>query len=161
MRGKQNGFTLIDIVVSVAITGILGLGISVFAIQTVQETGRSSSRMQVIQQLENAGYWISRDAQTAQTITVGQTGGFPLELTWTDASNDNFAVTFSLTDGQIRRSLVKNGGTAQQTQIAQSINSDPALTYCTYSGSMLTFNATATIASSNISRTYHILKRTW
>jgi len=78
IRPTQKGFTLIEFIVVVALAGILGAGITTFAVQTIKETQRSSDSMQAIQQVENAGYWVSRDVQMAETVTPGQTPGFRL-----------------------------------------------------------------------------------
>ena len=159
MKGKQEGYSLIETVISLALCGILGTGITTFAVQTITETNRSSAHMQAIQQLENAGYWLSRDVQMAQTVTPGPSAGFPLQLAWTDANQNTYQVTFTTAGGQIQRSLVKNSEAPFQTVVAQSINSAPILTSCSYANGLLTFNATATFGAISVSRTYQIKKR--
>lgn len=156
---NQKGYSLIEMVIFLALAGILGAGITTFAVQTITETNRSSAYMQAIQQVENAGYWVSRDVQMAQAVTPGPNAGFPLLLTWTDINQNTFQVTFTLSGGQIQRSLVENGGAPLQTLVAQSINATPTLTSCCYVNGLLTFNATATVGTSSISRTYQIKKR--
>ena len=159
--GKQKGYSLIEMVIYLALAGILGTGITTFAVQTITETNRSSAHMQAIQQLENAGYWVSRDVQMAQTVTPGPNAGFPLQVNWTDANNNTFQVTFSISGGQIQRSQVENGMAPSQTLVAQSINAAPTLTSCSYENGLLTFNVTATVGTSSISRIYQIKKRPW
>jgi prepilin-type N-terminal cleavage/methylation domain-containing protein len=156
---KQNGFTLIEIILALAITGILGAGITGFTVQTFAETKRSSVHTQEILQLENAGYWVSRDVQMSQNVTTGPDAGFPLQLNWIDENNDTFQVIYSLTDDQIMRSLIKSGGAPLSTFIAQSIDPAPALTNCVYTNGLLTFNVTATLGTRSVSRTYQIKQR--
>lgn len=156
---KQNGFTLIELVISLAIAAIVGIGITTSVIQTVTITTRSGNNMQAIQQLENAGYWVSHDVQMAQTVTTGPSAGFPLILTWADASQNTYNVTFTVTGGKIQRSLVKNNSAPLQALIAQSINVTPSLTNCSYANGILIFNVTATCGTQNLSRTYQIEKR--
>jgi prepilin-type N-terminal cleavage/methylation domain-containing protein len=158
-NGKQNGFTLIEIVLALAITGILGGGIATFTAQTFTETKRSSTHMQEILQLENAGYWLSRDVQMSQNVTAGPNAGFPLLLKWVDENNDTFQVTYSLSDGQIQRSLSKNSQAPSDILIAHSIDSTPTLTYCNYQNGLLVFKATATRGTWSTSRTYQIKQR--
>jgi type II secretory pathway component PulJ len=156
-KGKRDGFGLLEVVIALALCGILGIGITTFAVQTVTLTNRSRAHMQAVQQLENAAYWLSCDVQMAQTVTPGPNGGFPLQLTWTDADQNTYQVTFTTTGGQVQRSIVENGGPPLQTVLAKSIST--TLTSCSYADGLLTFNATATFASINVSRTYKIKKR--
>lgn len=157
--GKQKGYGLLEIVIVLALAGILGVGITTFTVQTITETKRSSIHMQAIQQLENAGYWVSRDVQMSQNVTPGANAGFPLQVNWTDENGKKFQVTFIITGGQIQRSLVENGGAPTHTLVAQSINPAPTLTSCNYTNGLLTFNATATLGTWSVSRTYQIKKR--
>jgi len=156
---NQNGFTLIEFVIAVAISGILGLGIATFTVQTFTETKRSSVHTEKIIHLENAGYWVSRDVQMSQNVTAGPNAGFPLQLNWIDENDDEFQVTFSLTDDQIMRSLVKNEEAPLSTLIAQGIDTAPALTNCNYANGLLTLNLTATLREWSVSRTYFIKQR--
>jgi hypothetical protein len=152
---------MLEMAIALALAGILGVGITAFTIQTITETHRSNVHMQAVQQLENAGYWVSRDVQMAQTVTPGLNAGFPLQMSWADSSNNTFEVTVTIDGTNIQRSLIKNGGAPNLTPLADSINSTPALTNCTYVNGLLTFNATATLGTWSESRTYHIMKRPW
>jgi prepilin-type N-terminal cleavage/methylation domain-containing protein len=156
---KQNGFTLIEMIIAIAITGILGLGIATFTVQTFTETKRSSVYTDKIMQMENAGYWVSRDVQMSQNVTPGLNAGFPLQLNWTDENDDAYQVTYSLTGGQISRSLVINDDPPLSIPIAQSIDPAPALTYFSYADGLLTFNVSATLGTWTASRTYQIKQR--
>jgi prepilin-type N-terminal cleavage/methylation domain-containing protein len=159
LNGKQNGFSLIEIVVSVALTAILGTGITTFTVQTITETNRSNAHMQAIQYVENAGYWVSRDVQMAQTVTPGPNAGFPLQLSWIDINQSTYQIAYTLIEGQIQRSLIVDGGEPLLTVVARSVNTATTLTNCSYTQGLLTFNVTATIRTSNVSRNYQIKKR--
>lgn len=156
---KQKGYGLIEIVIILGLSGILATGITTFTVQTVTEGAKSNNRMEAMMQVENAGYWIGRDVQMAANLTLGENAGFPLQLVWTDIDENECEVTYTLTDGQIRRNLVKNDVETVQTFIAQSINTEPALTNCSYTDGLLTFNVTATRENSDFSRRYQIKKR--
>jgi prepilin-type N-terminal cleavage/methylation domain-containing protein len=158
---KQSGYGLLEVVVALALVAILGTGISIFTVQTLSQTDRSSYQMQAVQQLEIAGYWVSRDVQMARTVTPGPNAGFPLVVNWTDENNNTFQVTFSINGNQLQRSMVENGGPSRNTQLVYSINPSPTLTNCSYANSLLTFNATATFYSWSLSRTFLINKRPW
>jgi prepilin-type N-terminal cleavage/methylation domain-containing protein len=156
---KQNGFTLIEMVLALAITGILGLGMATFTIQTFTESKRSSVQTEKIMQLENAGYWVSRDVQMSQNVTPGDNAGFPLQLKWIDENDDAYQVTYSLTGDQISRRLVVNEEAPLSILIAQSIDPAPALTNCIYTDGLLNFNISATFGAWSVSRTYQIKQR--
>ena len=156
---RQKGYAQIEIYLAIALSAILGVGITAFTIQTITETKRSSVNMHEIQQLENAGYWVSRDVQMSQNITTGASAGFPLQLTWRDESNNTYEVTYNATGGQIQRILVENGGAPRQTLVAQLISTDPDLTTCDYTDGLLTFKVTTAAANGGLSRTYQIKKR--
>lgn len=160
-KRKQSGFGLIEIVIALALVGILGAGVTTFTVQTITETNRSHFHMQAIQQLENAGYWVGRDVQMAQTVTPGPNAGFPLQVNWVDENQNTFQVTFSINGTQLRRSLVENGGTPRSMILVQPINPSPTLTNCNYANGLLTFNATSTVKNWSLSRTFQIKKRPW
>jgi prepilin-type N-terminal cleavage/methylation domain-containing protein len=156
---KQKGYGLIEMVAGLALAGILTTGVTTFAVQTITEGARSNNNMQAICQLENAGFWVSRDVQMAENITLGQSAGFPLQLAWKDFDQNEYQVTYNMTDGQIKRTLVENGGEPIQTLIAQSINTTPSLTNLSCTSGLLTFNVTSTFRNSDVSRRYQIKKR--
>ncbi|MFC1910747.1 type II secretion system protein J [Chloroflexota bacterium] len=160
-RGNQSGFGLLEIVIALALVGILGTGITTFTVQTITETNRSSFHVQAIQQLENAGYWVSRDVQMAQTVTPGPNAGFPLQVNWIDENQNTFQVTFSINDTQLQRSLVENGGAPRTMILVKSINPSPTLTSCNYTNGLLTFNATSTAKKWSLTRTFQIKNRPW
>jgi prepilin-type N-terminal cleavage/methylation domain-containing protein len=156
---KQKGYSLIEVILGIALAGILTSGITTFTVQTITENARSNNRMQATMQVENAGYWVSRDVQMSSNLTLGGAAGFPLQLEWKDTDGSNYQVTLTLAGNQIKRSLVKNSQAPLQTVIAESVNSAPGLTNCVYSGGLLTFNVTATLGKVNVSRSYEVKKR--
>jgi type II secretory pathway pseudopilin PulG len=155
----QKGYGLIEIIAGLALTGILVVGLTTFCIQTVTLSARAKNRMQAMTQVENAGYWVSRDVQMAENLTLGENAGFPLQLAWVDTYLDEYEVTYYVTEGQMKRSLVKNDEDPVQSLVMQSINSTPSLTYLSYADGLLTFNITSTYRNSDASRNYQIKKR--
>ena len=159
MNKKQKGYSLIEMVIGVALAGILSTGITTFAVQTVTEGSRSNNRMQAMMQVENAGYWVSRDVQMSENLTLGQNAGFPLQLIWRDVDQNVYQVSFNMTAGQITRRLIKNEEDPVQILIAESINPASSLTNLTYTGGLLTFNVTSTCRDTDVTRSYKIKKR--
>jgi prepilin-type N-terminal cleavage/methylation domain-containing protein len=157
--GNQKGFSLIEFAVAMVISGILVVGISAFSIQSVSESRRSYYLTQITQQLENTGFWISRDIQMSQNVTLGPDAGFPLQVAWKDIYGKNYTVEFSIDGNQIHRNLSENGSPLSQTLLAQTIDPSAALTNCTSSNGLLTVNLTATLGGCSLSRTYQVKKR--
>jgi prepilin-type N-terminal cleavage/methylation domain-containing protein len=156
---RQNGYGLIEIIAGLALVGILTTGIATFAVQTMTEGARTDNRMQALMQVENTGFWVSRDVQMAENLTLGENAGFPLQLFWEDIDQNEYQVTYNITDGQIKRNLVQNDEESVQTLIAKDINSAPSLTNLSYTGGLLILNVTSTFANVDASRSYQIKKR--
>ena len=155
----QRGITLVEMLVSVTIAGIIGLGATVANGQILNQTSKNNDYTTASRQTLNALHWISRDAQMAQT--VNGTAGFPvssnLTLTWTGWDNTDYQVIYSLTDGQLNRRYTAGGGDPSVTFIAEHINSDAEMTSCTTDNGTLTLTITASVGEG--ARTIDVTKR--
>jgi prepilin-type N-terminal cleavage/methylation domain-containing protein len=110
---NQSGFTLIEVLIGIAILGVISGGVSTLIFQTMNINGRSTAHMTAVKEVENAINFISRDVQMAQKINVTDTDptGLPLSIDWVDWNNQSFNVVYSLQDGHLVR--VYNSGPAQ------------------------------------------------
>ncbi len=86
----QRGFTLVELIIAIAITGIITVGLVMTIFQLFGGHAQSSGEMTVIRQVQNAGYYISRDAQMAQEVSVDNDPGTPelVTLTWYEYEGD-------------------------------------------------------------------------
>jgi len=109
MMKSQEGFTLPELLITVAITGLIVsfLGMAVYQIITVTEYG--SDKMVAMHELQNVAHWVSRDGQMASTAI----GGNELVLT---LPNDS-SITYSVVDSELRRTA---GGS--QMTLARNIS---------------------------------------
>jgi len=140
---SRAGFTLIEVMVAIAITGIIALAASISSGQLLNQTSRDTDYTAASRHAMNAIHWISRDVLMAQTIDG--VGGFPqtedLSLSWQTWENSVHSVTYTLEDGRLLRTHSDGAGTAT-TLIAEYINPGANMTYCSYEDGVMTITVT-------------------
>ena len=135
---NQRGFTLIELVIAIAITGIITSGITVSIFQVFDMNTRDSNYMIAVRQVQNAGYWLSHDAQMAQSVVTGNDPigtGFPLTLTWTDWETGVIhQVVYELlpSDNKLQRSYSVDGIPSGTTFAAEFVDPNLAMTNCVF-----------------------------
>lgn len=173
MKPGEKGYTLVELLVAITIMGLASGAATVAIFQILRNTERNNNHLTVVRQVENAGYWISRDAQMARVITTNVTSDNLtfLSLSWDEWSDNGTKIAHSanytfegLTDGvgQLKRTYV-SGGTSGQSRIAQYIYydlSDVANTSNTsYQDPVLTVKLTALLESIQETREYRVKRR--
>ncbi len=143
---NESGFTLIEILVSLAITSLIGLGATMSSFQVLNETSRNNDYTTASRNAMNAVYWMSRDAQMAQIIS-GVTG-FPetsdLSLSWIEWENSSHNVTYTIENGQLLRTYDVDGQITE-TLIAEYINTSTNKTSCVSFNGTLTLTITSSV----------------
>jgi len=127
---EQRGFLLTEMLASLAIAAIIGLGATFASAQVMNQTTRNNDFTTASRHTLNAIHWISRDTQMAQTIEG--VAGFPatdnLTLAWAEWGNTENEVVYSVENGQLKRSYSVDGGAPSVTIVAEYINSDAQMT---------------------------------
>ncbi len=135
----QKGFTLLELLIGIALTALIATGITMAISQTFTGSTRSSNDMAAVRQVQEAGYWVSFYAYAAQDAAITGDSGFPLILRWVDFdTNERQKVVFSLDNSGLRGSYyvedvldpVKTG----KIPAFKFINSDKTKTNCQVSG---------------------------
>ena len=111
MIKAEQGFSLVELIVATAITGLVvsGLGTAIYQIITV--TGYGNDRLTATHELQNVAHWFSLDGQAASTAN----GGSELLLI---PSDNGSSITYSLVDTE----LYRTAGGSNMT-LAQNITS--------------------------------------
>ena len=141
-RGRS-GFTLVEILIGLAISGLLVGGIATAIWQVVNVNAGSVSRMTAIKQVEVAIDNLRPDILVAQEITPNllQASGFPLQLGWVDwDSGAQNLVTYSVNASKalVREASVK--GNSSSRVIARNIESISMQNAASYAGGQNYFN---------------------
>ena len=118
----QRGFTLIELVVALAISGSLVTVIVMSIFQISSASTSSVDHMTAISHAQNAGQWFGVDVAQADTVSVGASDGFPLVLSRTQYDGTHHEVTYDITGSELRRSYSVDGGAPTETLIAGNVN---------------------------------------
>ena len=146
-KERQRGFTLIELIVVVALMGLIGLGASAVTFQVMNQGEKNSNYVAASRETNNVMYWISRDAQMAQTVQTTGQSGFPLTLSWTNWDNSQHVAVYSITGDQLKRSYSINGAASTITLVGQYISTATGKTTCQFADKVLSLKVTATIGS--------------
>jgi prepilin-type N-terminal cleavage/methylation domain-containing protein len=162
LHKNQRGFTLIELLIAITIIGLITSGITMTIFQVISESARSTNHMLAVRQVQNAGYWVSHDAQMARTVTLGVGNGFPLTLTWIEwgEDGDEYEVVYTLEDNKLQRSYSVNDGDSETAIVAEFIVIDE-IEFT--GGGELTLRVTATVGTDSLeaseTRTYEVIPR--
>ena len=168
MKYGEKGFTLLETVIAIALIAVAAGSASAATFQIFRNTERNNDYMTVVRQVNNAGYWISRDAQMAQSVATEPDF---LTISWTeDVTGDPIyhSVTYSVEDltdgiGKLKRHHVSSGGADEETMVAQYIYYDPNdvddTSKASYEQPVLTVQLTSILEETRETREYRIAHR--
>ncbi len=128
MKGER-GFTLVELIIATAITGlVIGvLGVAMHQVVTIPEYG--NDRVTALHELQNAAHWVSLDGQMARSAT----GGDGLVLTFPDDSSisytlagSDFIRTTSTSNMTLAQNITSVNFSVENRYITMDISSSPS-----------------------------------
>lgn len=136
IKHSEKGFTLVGVVVSIAILALVMLGTSMTVTGAIKFGPGVDSTLTIKNQIQHAQYWISRDIQMARTVvTEDLPANDFLLINWIEFTGTGEEIDHTVTyffeelDGEIgtlKRSLTSSAGENQVTTIAHFIRYAPA-----------------------------------
>ena len=186
---NQHGFTLIELIIAIAITGLISSAAATGVYQVVKINATSTNRQIAISQVQNAINSISRDVEQAQQIipltTQNITSGAiaaasnkisfnltipspadsnSLKLRWVDWNNAIHVILYIVDSNQnlTRKVYDDNNGLISQSQVASNITTPTNTSNWNISTKTLTLQIQAIVGKSNTvteTRTFQINPR--
>ncbi len=173
MKKGQKGFTLIELLIAVAVTAALGLGAAAIIFQIFPGMERGA-RISAACQVQDAGYWLNRDGEVAESILVD--GLDPLNLvvmTWTERNYQTgnsvyHSATYYLDNmvdnvGDLKRVHWSNEGTNEVGVVARYIYYNPGdpggTSSATYVNPVLTVRLASHLGEVVETREYCVTRR--
>ncbi|MCX6010171.1 MAG: prepilin-type N-terminal cleavage/methylation domain-containing protein [Chloroflexi bacterium] len=165
LKTTEKGFTLVELLVALSIAAFVTAAASMTIITMMRLTPKTNNWAIALRQVQNAGYWISRDVQMSQ----GEIDIYPdpdtfLTLTVPYESEGEILpkeIDYRFGDISGERWLIQTDSTGGQTAIAQYISEPIQYEYDPDSDQPYTLTVTITATSGNVpvTRDYEAMQR--
>ncbi len=162
---SERGFSLLELLIALGIISIIGGAMAMTTATIVRLTPQSNDQVIALRQAQNAGYWITRDVQAAQTVDINPATGEFLKLTFTVVGSDNSIITYRLEDMAGGKKKLVRISQGMPMLVAEYIYYDPAANPDTstrileYENYKISFQITATTGDATVIKKYQASQR--
>jgi prepilin-type N-terminal cleavage/methylation domain-containing protein len=105
---SEKGFTLIELLVVMPILSVV-MGVMAMTIIMMIKVGSQNNDYALsLSQVQNAGYWITRDVMNGQTVSPQPEEGILLTVEWNDWDNTHYKIDYVWDGNKLRREINEN-----------------------------------------------------
>jgi prepilin-type N-terminal cleavage/methylation domain-containing protein len=161
LKTGEKGFTLVELLVALSIAAFVTAAASMTIITMMRLTPKTNNWAIALRQVQDAGYWISRDVLMSQTILVDPDPGTPTFLTLTvpqppPALAKTIVYQFQDMSGGLKRLMRTDNTTIMVAEYISSGNTTATYDDVTL---ILTLKVTATSGDTTVTRQYEATQR--
>lgn len=161
MKRGEKGFTLIELLIGVAIMGVIAWPLMMATTTLLTNPQRTAAQGIVLQQVQNAGRWLTRDVQMARSVNATDPNGFPLTLTipMDDNPDNDYTIEYGFEGSTLKRRFYDSGDNlTSETFIADYIDTDNT-TFGSLAGGSYKLNIRAVKGEAAVTRDYEVSQR--
>ena len=161
MKLGGKGFTVVELLVVLAITGVIIAPLTMATITLLTTPQRTADQGVVLQQVQNAGRWLSRDVQMTKSVNAPAPNGFPLTLTIPrdDNPDNDYNIKYVFDGSKLKRQVYDSGDNlTSETFIADYIATDNT-TFSSLAGGSYKLSIRAVKSEAAVTRDYEVSQR--
>jgi prepilin-type N-terminal cleavage/methylation domain-containing protein len=176
MGKKQKGFTLVELLVAMAIAAIIIPAVIYLFINSMSENSRVTDQTMATNQIKNAINYVAKDTVASGSVAVTNSN-FPLTLTWITYPTERTTFSYSYVNttlrngvltGTLQRNEYENDGSGNaqlKSSMNVATNVNESLTNCVWvppsggNNGNLTVNITISMGTINESRSITVSPR--
>ena len=125
MKQRQKGFTLLEITVAIGIVGAVVATAWMATTTLLLNAERPTNQQPLLQHVQNAGWWMSRDIKMTSNVTLGGANGFPVTFNIpidADPEHD-YSIEYAFTDDVLKRHVYDaSSNLTEETWISRNID---------------------------------------
>ena len=124
MKRGGKGFTVLEVLIGVAIMAIVVGAVAMTITTLLMNEGQAAGQNTALPQVQNAGYWISRDVQMARNVVFDDPDFLlSLDIPRDDNPDNDYTIDYVFDGDKLKRQVYDSLGTlTSETFIAEYID---------------------------------------